>query len=301
MRAVLRLTLMLAIAGAASTAHALESGDWDALEDTAQYSLEYAQTEEAIPWVNPDSGTEGTFTPVTTYEGPEGQVCREYAVDAIIDGREEVVYGTACRLKSSTGLRVVFRMAAGSRRTPSTVKRSHPQPRPRCTRVSTGRGSSGTSRFLADTVRAVFAWAADSAPTIRVGITPGASASTTGITVGGATTTRTTVTDTTTATTTVTRTAVATSATIGTNTEATIRVDTGRPIGVAAMIVTRAGTGTTTALETRSERTRAIAELSATSRQIHDRGIANRETSVTRAIDREVAARETSAAREIGR
>ena len=97
MRAVLRLTLMFAIAGAASTAHALESDDWDALEDTAQYSLEYAQTEEAVPWVNPDSGTEGTFTPVTTYEGPEGQVCREYAVDAIIDGREEVVYGTACR------------------------------------------------------------------------------------------------------------------------------------------------------------------------------------------------------------
>jgi len=47
--------------------------------------------------VNPDSGTEGTFTPVATHEGPEGEVCREYAVDATIDGREEVVYGTACR------------------------------------------------------------------------------------------------------------------------------------------------------------------------------------------------------------
>ena len=79
MRTVLRLTLMLAIAGAAGTAQALESDDWDALEDTAQYSLEYAQTEESVPWVNPVSGTEGTFTPVTTYEGPEAVLRRQLA------------------------------------------------------------------------------------------------------------------------------------------------------------------------------------------------------------------------------
>jgi len=95
MLTALRLMLMLTVAGAASAAHALESSDWDALEDTAQHSLEYASTDEPVPWVNPDSGAEGTFTPVATHEGPEGQVCREYAVDAIIDGREEVVYGTA--------------------------------------------------------------------------------------------------------------------------------------------------------------------------------------------------------------
>jgi len=97
MLTALRLISMLAVAGAASAAHALENPDWEALEDTAQYSLEYASTDESVPWVNPDSGAEGTFTPVATHEGPEGQVCREYAVDAIIDGREEVVYGTACR------------------------------------------------------------------------------------------------------------------------------------------------------------------------------------------------------------
>ena len=49
MRTVLRLTLMLAIAGAAGAAHALESGDWDALEDTAQHSLEYARTRRIGP------------------------------------------------------------------------------------------------------------------------------------------------------------------------------------------------------------------------------------------------------------
>jgi surface antigen len=98
MRTALVLSLLLAIMGGAGGAYALESTDWEALEDTAQHSLEYARTDEPVPWVNPDSETEGTFTPVATHEGPEGQVCREYAVDAIIDGREEVVYGTACRL-----------------------------------------------------------------------------------------------------------------------------------------------------------------------------------------------------------
>ncbi len=97
MRTVLRSTLILAIAGAAGTAQALESRDWEALEETAQHSLEYAKTNESAAWVNPDSGTEGSFTPTATHEGPDDQVCREYAVDAIIDGREEVVYGTACR------------------------------------------------------------------------------------------------------------------------------------------------------------------------------------------------------------
>ena len=97
MRTVLHWTLMLAIVGAASAVHALESRDWDVLEETAQHSLEYAGTDESVPWVNPDSGTAGTFTPVATHEGPDDQVCRKYAIDTIIDGREEVVYGIACR------------------------------------------------------------------------------------------------------------------------------------------------------------------------------------------------------------
>jgi surface antigen len=106
MLTALRLILMLAIAGAAGAAHALGSPDWVALEATAQHSLEYARTDESTPWVNPDSGTEGAFTPVATHEGPEGQVCREYAIDAIIDGREEVVYGTACRQPDGSWIEV---------------------------------------------------------------------------------------------------------------------------------------------------------------------------------------------------
>ncbi|MBW2716896.1 MAG: hypothetical protein JRD03_12500, partial [Deltaproteobacteria bacterium] len=69
MRTALVLSLLLAIMGSAGGAYALESPgykldstDWEALEDTAQHSLEYARTDEPVPWVNPDSETEGTFT-----------------------------------------------------------------------------------------------------------------------------------------------------------------------------------------------------------------------------------------------
>jgi surface antigen len=121
MLTALRLTLMLAIAGAAGAAHALGSPEWEALEGTAQNSLEYARIDEPAPWVNPDSGTEGTFTPVATHEGPEGQVCREYAIDAIIDGREEVVYGTACRQPDGTWLEATAEYSESDSPVPTTT------------------------------------------------------------------------------------------------------------------------------------------------------------------------------------
>ncbi|HXV37630.1 MAG TPA: RT0821/Lpp0805 family surface protein, partial [Myxococcota bacterium] len=102
MRAALGSTLTLAMLGAASDSEALQGRDWAAVEVTAQQSLEYARTDEPVPWVNPDTGAEGSFTAVATHEGPDGQVCREYSIDAIIDGREEVVYGTACRQPDGT-------------------------------------------------------------------------------------------------------------------------------------------------------------------------------------------------------
>jgi surface antigen len=120
MRIALRLTLALAIAGAAGAAHALQSEDWGTLDDAAQDSLEYGRTDESSPWENPDSESEGTFTPVATHEGPEGQVCREYAVDAIIDGREEVVYGTACRRPDGTWVEANAEYTESEAATPAT-------------------------------------------------------------------------------------------------------------------------------------------------------------------------------------
>lgn len=59
-------------------------------------ALEDVRTGVPSSWRNPDTGYEYTVTPTKTYETASGP-CREYTVDAIIGGKKEKVYGTACR------------------------------------------------------------------------------------------------------------------------------------------------------------------------------------------------------------
>lgn len=65
------------------------------------HSLENVRTGVPSTWRNPDSGNRYTVVPTRTYETNEGP-CREYTVDAVIDGRLEKVYGTACRQPDGT-------------------------------------------------------------------------------------------------------------------------------------------------------------------------------------------------------
>lgn len=62
----------------------------------ANQTLETYPTHQSKTWQNPDSGNQYTMTPTRTYE-TSGTPCREYTMDAVIDGRQEKVYGTACR------------------------------------------------------------------------------------------------------------------------------------------------------------------------------------------------------------
>ena len=60
-------------------------------------TLEYAPDHAPVSWRDPDTGGAYRVTPVRTYPAPEGRYCREYQMDAIIGGRTQRVYGTACR------------------------------------------------------------------------------------------------------------------------------------------------------------------------------------------------------------
>lgn len=59
-------------------------------------ALETVRTGVPSTWQNPDTGNEYTVTPTKTYDSSAGP-CREYTVDAVIAGKREKVYGTACR------------------------------------------------------------------------------------------------------------------------------------------------------------------------------------------------------------
>lgn len=62
----------------------------------AAHSLENNRTGTSTEWRNPDTGYQYQMTPTKTYQTESGP-CREYEMQAWIDGRREIVTGTACR------------------------------------------------------------------------------------------------------------------------------------------------------------------------------------------------------------
>lgn len=63
--------------------------------------LERAETQQTVKWHNPDNGATYSVTPTNTIESG-GRYCREYVTEAIINGRQETVSGTACREADGT-------------------------------------------------------------------------------------------------------------------------------------------------------------------------------------------------------
>ncbi len=61
-----------------------------------QRALENAPTGKTVRWKNPDTGNQYRVTPTRTYYRAE-QPCREYTTTANIGGKQEQIYGKACR------------------------------------------------------------------------------------------------------------------------------------------------------------------------------------------------------------
>ncbi len=63
-------------------------------------SLESTPDNQKVAWDNPNTRTNYEFTPINKYEGNvNGQrtQCRDYVMDAWIDGRMQQVHGRACK------------------------------------------------------------------------------------------------------------------------------------------------------------------------------------------------------------
>jgi surface antigen len=49
-------------------------------------------------WRNPDSGNQYAVTPTPAYQNPSNnQICRQAEINAVIDGKPQRTYSTACR------------------------------------------------------------------------------------------------------------------------------------------------------------------------------------------------------------
>ncbi|MEZ4483130.1 MAG: RT0821/Lpp0805 family surface protein [Syntrophotaleaceae bacterium] len=89
-------TLAGALAGQ-EVGKSLDRADRLAMQQNAQYALEYTRTNQSTGWRNPDTGNYGNVMPVDTYQTSSGQYCREYLQTVVIGGQQQQAYGTACR------------------------------------------------------------------------------------------------------------------------------------------------------------------------------------------------------------
>ncbi|MEQ8602987.1 MAG: RT0821/Lpp0805 family surface protein [Marivibrio sp.] len=72
---------------------------WDrrVMQETAYFSLTEAPAGETAAWRNPDTGSNGTITPLRTYLDGEGRICRDYAAMIEVEGERYDGEETACR------------------------------------------------------------------------------------------------------------------------------------------------------------------------------------------------------------
>jgi len=75
----------------------LDRADQAYAAQSYQNTLEATPTGQTTTWVNPDSGNQGSYTPVKTYQADSGQYCREFQQTITVGGQTESGYGTACR------------------------------------------------------------------------------------------------------------------------------------------------------------------------------------------------------------
>lgn len=62
------------------------------------HAYERGISNQRSAWVNPDSGNQYAVTPQPAYQNPSShQVCRRAEIEAIIDGKPQRTYSTACR------------------------------------------------------------------------------------------------------------------------------------------------------------------------------------------------------------
>ncbi len=80
----------------------LDRADMNFYNTTQQQALETAQPGQTLPWQNPQSGNNGSFTPSGYYTNNEGQYCREFSQTIQVGGKSERAFGTACRQQDGT-------------------------------------------------------------------------------------------------------------------------------------------------------------------------------------------------------
>jgi surface antigen len=73
--------------------HYMDSVDQNCVGQT----LEHVPSGQTIAWRNDQSGEIYRVTPSDTFQTGDGRTCRRYTTEALIDGQQQQIHGTACR------------------------------------------------------------------------------------------------------------------------------------------------------------------------------------------------------------
>ncbi|MAS87966.1 MAG: hypothetical protein CMH30_08350 [Micavibrio sp.] len=74
----------------------LDRADMLAMEN-ARMKAQSAPIGQQISWNNPETGNNGTITPIRDGKTSSGEYCREYQQTIVVGGKEERAFGTACQ------------------------------------------------------------------------------------------------------------------------------------------------------------------------------------------------------------
>lgn len=90
-----RIALGVLVGGAigAAIGHHMDEKDRQRVAE----SLEKSEPGETTIWTNEETGKSYKFTPGEEYESADGNECRKFEQEVIVNGERETIDGTACR------------------------------------------------------------------------------------------------------------------------------------------------------------------------------------------------------------
>lgn len=65
-------------------------------------ALERAPVGKTVSWQNPESGNQGYVTPTRTFQTQNGQYCREFQQEIVVNGQSQRAFGVACRMQDGS-------------------------------------------------------------------------------------------------------------------------------------------------------------------------------------------------------
>jgi surface antigen len=90
------LMTVLGVVGGALAGGAVGRSMDDTDQNCIGETLQHAPANQPVAWQNPGNGSSYWVTPVQDRRGPNGEVCRDYITDAVVDGRQQQLRNTAC-------------------------------------------------------------------------------------------------------------------------------------------------------------------------------------------------------------